>query len=166
MATTYEKIATTTLSSTSATITFSSIAASWTDLKLVFVGTANTAALANRITFNGDTASNYSWTVLSGNGTAASSTRYTAQLRLETAENSSLSTTIPKMFMMDIFSYAGSTFKTALTSNAYDANGSGASEAFVGLWRSTSAITSITLTTSTNLYAVGTTATLYGIKAA
>jgi len=36
----------------------------------------------------------------------------------------------------------------------------------VHLWRDTSAVTSITVATSTNNYATGSTFTLYGIKAA
>jgi hypothetical protein len=48
---------------------------------------------------------------------------------------------------------------------AIDKNGSGAVWQIVGLWRSTSAITSINFFSSTgNNFAIGTTATLYGIK--
>jgi hypothetical protein len=65
----------------------------------------------------------------------------------------------------DIFSYAGSTNKTVLNKVATDKNGSGGVEYNVGLWRSTSAITSISLTleASAQDFPVGTTATLYGI---
>ena len=61
---------------------------------------------------------------------------------------------------------AGSTYKTALISYSEDTNGAGATGVKVTLWRSTSAITNITFTTSTSTFATGTTATLYGIKAA
>jgi hypothetical protein len=55
-----------------------------------------------------------------------------------------------------------STYKTVLTrSNKYDRVG-----AIVGLWRSTAAINSITLTAYSNTYAIGSTFTLYGIAAA
>ena len=165
MATTYEPIATQTLSSTASSITFSSIAATYTDLRLVFVGTA-TAALTPRIRFNGDTATNYSYTIIYGDGTSALSTRGTSTAFIPGIYNTSMSTTIPSMVTTDIFSYAGSTYKTCLTTASIDLNGSGSVERNVGLWRSTAAITSVQVYASTSTFAVGTTATLYGIKAA
>ena len=164
MATTYDKIATTTLSSAAANITFSSIAASWTDLRLVFVGTGS-AAIDGRITFNSDTATNYSYTYLYGNGTAASSARANNQTYLY-LNSDSFSTTVPEFFTVDIFSYAGSTFKTNLLTKSQDTNGSGSTSVWVGLWRGTAAITNINIAASGGHFATGTTATLYGIKAA
>jgi hypothetical protein len=71
---TYESIATQTLGSSSGSITFSSIPSTYTDLVIVFSGT--TAALvAVDIQFNGDTSTNYSRTIISGNGSTASSDR-------------------------------------------------------------------------------------------
>ena len=64
---------------------------------------------------------------------------------------------------IDIFSYAGSTFKTALSNQNIDNNSTGWVFRSVGLWRSTSAITSLTITNSSNQLAAGTTASLYGI---
>jgi hypothetical protein len=60
-------------------------------------------------------------------------------------------------------SYAGSTFKTAIGTANEDDNGSGSVSAIVGLYRSTSAITSITFGTNANSYAAGTIVTIYGI---
>ena len=62
--------------------------------------------------------------------------------------------------------YAGSTYKTMLTMDSNDLNGSGSVETTVGLWRSTAAINTITLSANADTFAAGTTATLYGIKAA
>jgi hypothetical protein len=71
------------------------------------------------------------------------------------------------MAKVSIFNYAGSTNKTFLVENAADQNGSGDFTAVVGLWRSTSAITAVNLIMGgTAQYKTGTTATLYGIKAA
>ena len=165
---TYEPIATQTLASAASSITFSSIAASWTDLRLVLVASQTTAGQYLKMTYNGDTATNYSRTTLVGSGTAASSTNTpnTAYLPLGDIEVVGSSTTIPFMSTMDIFSYAGSTYKTELATISADQNGSGAVLRQVGLWRSTSAITSITITSSSGNMSIGTTATLYGIKAA
>lgn len=163
MPATYEPIATTTLGSQTPSITFSSIPATYTDLRVVVVCTAsvNGAQIVTR--FNGDTATNYSYTQLQGSGTTASSGRATSQTYLLFL-NGGGSTTIPTFAVMDIFSYTGSTNKTVLTSNNTDKNGSGNVVSSVGLWRSTAAITSILLDMSD--FKAGTTATLYGIKAA
>ena len=154
-------IATTTLGSTNSVITFSSIGSSYTDLRLVLAAT-NTATLDLNLTFNGDTATNYSFTRLNGNGSTASSSASTSQTFIR-ANGASRAASEPYFLTFDIFSYAGSTNKTCLITYSEDANGSGAAGCRVGLWRSTSAITSITITTSTSTFAAGTTATLYGI---
>ena len=159
MPATYEKIATTTLGSAASSITFSSIAASWTDLRLVIVGTCSSGTSTVDLTFNNDTATNYSMTRLRGDGTSATSARYTTRAYIWVASLDS--TTIPTMGMVDIFSYAGSTYKTLLSSQSADLNGSGTIQNYVGLWQSTSAINTIKL--SAGNFATGTTATLYGI---
>lgn len=161
MPATYEKIATTTLGSASATITFSSIAASWTDLRLVIVAKGTAASDVNMV-FN-SSGSACSWTQLAGDGASASSGRITTGTGRAyiTLNYNVLSTSIPYMYTADIFSYAGSTYKTSLITFQEDANGSGYIGNKVGMWPSTAAITSITLN-GTN-FATGTTATLYGI---
>jgi len=162
MATTYDKIATTTLGSAAATIDFNSIAGTYTDLRLVIVGKYTSAGGNTRIVFNSDTSSLYSSTRITGDGTSASSDRLTAQanLRLNFDGNS---TTIPDLLTVDIFSYAGSTFKTSLITSSEDKNGSGSVIRTVGLYRSATAITSITINLSSSTMAAGTIATLYGI---
>jgi len=161
MATTYDKIATTTLGSASSTITFSSIAATYTDLRLVLVCKASTAMDAY-IQYNSDTGSNYSLTELNGSGSAASSTATINATYILLDSNGVISAAQPQLFNFDIFSYAGSTFKTCLINMNRDYNGSGNVTNTVGLWRSTSAINAITITGTSN-FAVGTSATLYGI---
>ena len=163
MASTYEPIATTTLGSAAASITFSSIAASWTDLRVVIVATA--ASNANfAFRFNSDSGSNYSRTRLAGDGTSATSSRNTNQTELQLTSSFSIGTT-PSLHTLEIFSYAGSTFKTVLFDEISDYNGSGGINKQVGLWRSTSAITSLYFfAQSATNFAAGTTATLYGIK--
>ena len=163
MAATYEPIATQTLGSAAATITFSSIPATFTDLRLAIVGQYTTGGGNTRITFNADTASNYSSTRIGGNGASAFSDRVTNQTfqRLNFEGNT---TTNPNFLTADLFSYAGSTFKTSLITESSDKNGSGAVYRTVGLYRSTSAISSIEISLSSSTFAAGTTATLYGIK--
>ena len=158
MATTYEPIATTTLGTAAASYTFSSIPATYTDLELVFVGTDSAFGSLN-IQLNGDTTTNYSFTLLTGNGTAAASSRTatTAQMNLGL---SSTEQSVSKFFFMN-YSNA-TTYKTVLCRGNSASNQTRAS---VGLWRKTpEAITSITVQ-GTSLQ-IGSVLTLYGIKAA
>lgn len=159
MPATYEPIATTTLSSAAADITFSSIPSTYTDLKLVVVAQGS---LGNQfaIQFNGSS-TGYSRTYLYGDGTAAASDRGSAtSVRLDYLPTS----TNFAFYDIDILSYAGSTNKTLLAKSAKDLNGSGEVHAQVSLWANTAAINQIKLfvASSGNLNS-GTTATIYGI---
>ena len=159
-------IATTTLGSAASTITFSSISGSYTDLRLVFTLTTSSAGESGYIRFNSDTGTNYSVTFLAGEGSVAFSNRDTSSNQICITDNQAVgsSTTIPQLATVDIFSYTGSTFKTILNTSSNDLNGSGGVIRRVGLWRNTSAITSITITTlNASTFSAGTTATLYGI---
>lgn len=161
---TYEPIATTTLSSTAASISFNSIPNTYTDLRFTLVvNTINTGSEGIRLTYNNDSATNYSDTYLSATGTSLVSGRDTNASFIILHYNGT-STTIPTFYFGDVLGYRGSTFKTVLTGSSEDKNGSGNSTRNVGLWRSTSAITTLTLSNAGggNL-GVGTVATLYGI---
>lgn len=163
MAQTYESIATTTLGSAASTITFSSIPSTYTDLRLV-ISAIGTSGIAIRVHLNTTSLTGlYSYTSLVGDGTNATSGKNTNRDYLEVA-TSVLSTTIPHFYLLDLFNYAGNTYKTILSSASEDENGTGYTRQQVSLWRDTSTISSIIVTTSTSTFATGTTATLYGIK--
>jgi hypothetical protein len=162
MPSTYEPIATTTLGTAASPITFSSIPATYTDLRLVFVGTwTSSNALRTHIN-NTTTGTLYSNTDLQGDGATAYSFRSTSQNSIQMP--SSCSTTLPTFVTMDFLSYAGSTNKTVLIEISQDYNGSGVVQRSVALFRSTSAISRLDLTAVGTTFAIGTTATLYGIK--
>lgn len=157
---TYIPIATQTLGSAVSNITFSSIPNTYTDLRLVL--TCVTSIGGNiLLTFNGDTGNNYSRTFLFGTGSSAISSYQTSatSFRVDNAP----STTYPCVYNFDMFSYAGSTYKTILYNDSEDANGSGQVARSVGLWKSTSAINSLAFNLSGGTFNVGTTATLWGI---
>jgi hypothetical protein len=162
MAATYEPIATTTLGSAASSITFSSIPSTYTDLRLVFVGTAvsGSSILFN---YNSDTGNNYSRVLLQGNGTAASSS---SQSNSNGSYAGTWYSSNPCFTTIDIFSYAGSTYKTSLITTNADLNGSGNVRYIVSLWRSTSAINSVTFSIDADNFAAGTVATIYGVKSA
>lgn len=150
MPATYEPIATT--SGTDATISFTSIPSTYTDLRLVIVTTKNP-----NIYINDDFGTTYSNTWLEGSGTTAISARSSNDGSFRPYNYVNQTGSNRTMMTFDFFSYAGSTFKTALMEFSNDANGSGYVTRAVSLWRSTAAINKLTVT---NIY----TATLYGIK--
>lgn len=157
-------IATTTLSSAASSITFSSIPSTYTDLRVVIVGQGS-SGFDPVIQYNSDTATNYSCTELVGNGTAASSDRQTSSNFIYFPISNGMAQS-PKwnLITYDIFSYAGSTYKTCLATFNNDLNGSGSVNTMVGLWRSTSAINTFVIKSNpSGNFSIGTTATLYGI---
>jgi len=163
---TYTPIATTTLGTEAASLTFSSISSSYTDIVIVGRMVANSGGNNNvRMRFNGDSNTNYSLTWLYGDGTSAGSTRNTNFNGITLSYANSTDTINPE-FIVHVQNYSNSTtYKTALVRNFW-AGTNGAASTQVGLWRSTSAINQISFhTTNTNLGA-GFTATLYGIASA
>lgn len=167
MAVTYEPIATTTLGTANNTITFSSIAASWTDLVIVLVARTTAVGAGGQnmfIRLNGSSSTVYSNTSLTGNGTTASTANNQNNNGCEIPTALATSSGIWSLNKINIFSYAGSTNKTLLTESSRDENGSGTVRRVVSLYRSTTAISSVSLVADGgDTFAVGTTATLYGI---
>jgi hypothetical protein len=159
---TYEPIATTTLGSAASTIEITSIPATYTDLRLVLNGLHNTGTTTVRMRVNSDTGTNYAVGELSGDGSTVASSRSSTSSRINCG-NANFNNTYPSLITADWFSYAGSTYKTCLITTSQDQNGSGVVYRSVGLWQSTSAITSITMALGSGEYAAGTTVSLYGI---
>ena len=159
MTVTYNKIATNTLGSAAASVTFSSISGTYTDLVLIVAGITTSGTQAVAVQVNGDTGSNYSRIILFGNGTSPSAFTSSSQT---SAELGVLDATTQGNTIYHFMNYSNATtYKTFL------ARGNVSSEqvrAGVGLWRSTFAITSITVSVGTT-FATGCTFTLYGIKA-
>jgi hypothetical protein len=159
MPSTYEPIATQTLGSAAATVTFSSIAGTYTDLVLVTSFTSGNND--EKLQFNGDTGSNYSWTRLWGDGSTANSSRSSNTTFIRSIGGD---LTTQQNTIIYIQNYSNST--THKTTLSRGTNPSVLTMAVVGLWRNTAAITSITYSTSANTFATGSTFTLYGIKSA
>jgi hypothetical protein len=159
---TYTPLATTTLGSAAASYTFSSIPATYTDLILVYSG-SQVSQDNFSMQFNSDTATNYSVTTLYGDGTNASSQRF--------SNNSSiygpiLDATTQSNLIVHIQNYSNTTtYKTILMRGN---STSFRTTATVGLWRATpAAITTIKCQLlSGGNFNIGTTFSLYGIKAA
>lgn len=168
MPATYEPIATQTLGSDAADVTFSTIAADWTDLVLVcFVRSANAALDAGlRIQVNADTGNNYSETILYGDGSSVVSARASSRgfIGSHDIEADNATAGVFAGVRFDLMSYANTNvYKTILTTN-YATTLS--VRRGVGLWRSTSAITSIKVYANTGNLKTGSTISLYGLAAA
>ena len=167
MASTYEPIATTTISgSTTATVTFSSFSG-YTDIHAVLSIKHTTSSRYSLLRLNGDTGSNYSLTFMYGNGTTAGSARDTNQTSIGLNASGYESSTEFTNFNLDLMNYSNATtYKTILN------RGNAATiqvAATVYSWRSTSAISSMSFTTGgagSGYFAAGSTFTLYGIAAA
>ena len=170
---TYVALATNTLTTTTASVTFSSISGSYTDLVLIVTGqgvfTLNDY-LDVGIQFNGDTGSNYSTTQFRGDGVNKTSERYSSEARIRAAHIRGIVTasTEHSTFTINFMNYSNATtYKTTL-SRSGTASTNASITAKVGLWRSTSAITSILIKNddSASGFHTGTTFSLYGIAAA
>jgi len=167
MAKTYEPIASVTAAGGESSVTFSNIAPTWTDLVIAMNTRQNAGPYVQRIRFNGDTGSTYSFTQLWGDGSSrGSGTAANESGGPWIAYYGAPSSTAPQITTINVMSYANtSVYKTLLAASAGPAYGV---ERFVALWRNTAAITSITIlpTGASPAYTAGSTFSLYGIKAA
>ena len=160
-------IATNTLTAAAASVAFSGIPNTYTDIVAVCQLVATSATLQNapQLRVNGDTASNYSATALNGNGTNAASGRWSNQTVIYADYYGILQSDGIGQATAHYMNYSNTTtYKTVLIRSG---KGNKETTASVGLWRNTAAIHTITfITDSPQTFAAGTTFTLYGIKAA
>jgi hypothetical protein len=164
MAITYEPIQTFTHSGASTTlVTLSSIPSTYTDLVVV----ANVLYSADGgnyigIRFNGDSSALYSSTPLVGNGTSYNSYRASGDTKIAFYAASTATYTAVQMH---INNYANTTTNKAVLLTSSSVSSSNI-EARVGLYRSTAAISNMSLFFPNASIAAGTNVTIYGIKAA
>jgi hypothetical protein len=169
----YESIATTTLSSSQATITISSIPDTFKHLQLR-VSAKNTRTGQNTASVfcqvNSDTSTaNYTRHVLSGDGSTVSAgglaTGSYAGLIDVTPSNDL--TSVFGVMIFDFIDYANTNkYKTIRSINGYDGNGNGFVSMVSNLWLNTNAISTITLTVPAYSFAQYSKFSLYGIKGA
>lgn len=159
----------------SATITFSSIPSTYTHLELRVLSRDNrtsptsVTATYSWIRFNSDTGTNYSDHYLSGNGASTSAFADTGYSYIYGFYNASsaASANIFATSVISILDYANtSKYKTVRTLTGHDQNGSGSVALASGNWRSTAAISTITITPDIGSFIQYSTFALYGIKGA
>ena len=163
---TYTPIATQTVGSTVTTVTFSSITSSYTDLVLV-CSAAISSIVDLRLRFNNDSGTNYSSTILFGNGTSAGSAAETSVNYGSIDYYGTPNTTLGgSTQIVQLMNYSNTTTYKSWLARANRANSG--TEAIVGLYRSTSAISRIDISCygSAATISAGSTFTLYGIAAA
>lgn len=151
-------LATTTLASPSATVTFSGIPGTYRDLRLITTVTSTTAA-GGFLRLNGDTVGNYSsvWAYGSG-GATGSSTFLGSYFNIQNMYSGNTG-----LDRWDFLDYSA-TDKHKIALNRNDSQGTGAYMQS-GRWASTAAITSITLLAGSGNFSAGDTFCLYGVSA-
>ncbi len=173
----YESIATVTVGTDATSITFSSIPSTYVSLQIRMMSRMNAynanANINSQLTFNGDTSSTYWFHWLEGNGSAASaggSSNNYINIRSSVMDTADSNTNSFAVGIIDIHDYASTTKnKTVRYLAGNEKNVSNTAyriTAGSGLWPSTSAVTSLTLTNEVDKYETGSTFALYGIKGA
>jgi len=173
MPTTFTKIASTTAGAGGvASITFSSIPSTYTDLvvKYSLRSTANDSGGSTpidvRLTFNGSS-SGYSERMLYGTGSAAASASTSGSFINWAGTQTNNSQTASTFASNDMYipNYAGSNNKSVSVDGVQENNATAAASRLVAiLWSNTAAITSLTLSPDYGNFAQYSTATLYGIS--
>lgn len=163
MPATFQPIATTTLNTATADVSFTSITGFYTDLRIVFNGGSTGSAVNMNYQYNTDTGSNYSYTYLTGDGASATSSKQSNQTIIFANYYGYMSADANTNIIIDIMNYSNSTTNKTSLSRANNA-GNGTA-ALVGLWRNTAPITSIKLIAGGSTFRSGCTFTLYGVKA-
>jgi len=173
MPTTYQLISSNTLSTTAASVTFSSIPATYTDLIIKVsarnAGTANAYPSIMRVRLNSDTSSIYSSTYVYGQDNAAGSFNESNTDRIGAYASNSNTSTSNTFSNVEIYipSYTASQNRSVSVNGAAEINATTANinAASAGLYRSTTAVSSITLSSGNSQdFVSGSSFDLYGIK--
>lgn len=165
------KIASTTVESPVASVSFSSIPQGYTDLQLVVSSRNNTAGAVSDMymTFNGSGGTAYSERMLFGNGSAAFSESFSSQAYFPRAGYSTGTAFTTGAFSSSSYyipNYTSANYKSMSIDTTTEDNGTGSYIAMMAcLWANTSAITSMTLTPYGGVggFLANSTFTLYGV---
>ena len=152
----WEVIGSQTLSSATASVTFSSIPQGYRDLVLVVQHKGNTASVSATVLFNSDSGANYPMVFAGGDGSSATFSSATGSYIYTT----SASTTSPALTITQIMDYSATDkHKPVLVRRN---RGDDKVGMFAQRWANTSAITAIEVYTSSDNFAANSTFTLYG----
>jgi hypothetical protein len=159
------------LTSSIANYTLVNIPQTYQDLVLVFTGRRTDAVAVGNVlmTPSSNQSQPMSTTILTANGSSASSSRFSSQDTWFAGQvpGSSATAGIMGSTILHIFDYASTTkFKTAISRSSSDRNGSGDSSVRIHLSRNLIPVTGIDVSTFSGsaFFVAGSTMTLYGIK--
>jgi hypothetical protein len=170
MPSTYTLIASNVLSSSAASVTFSAIPGTFNDLvvKISARDDQDTIYQSVRVQFNADTSAIYSLTDLRGSGTSALSQRFSAlSYTIDSSGTNSNNATANTFSNAEIYipNYISTTSKSYGSFAVAENNATAAGiTAMAGLFRNTSAITTLRLQTNGGSFVSGSSFYLYGIK--
>jgi len=165
MANTYVKIASYAATGSVASIDFTSIPSTYTDLVLKISGRISIAQIygAFLLNINGLT-TNRTYRYVEGNGAAASSGSGT-NTNVSTGQGNSTTASTYSNVELYFPNYAGSTNKSFSVDSVGENNATTAyMDLYAALWSQTAAINQLTLLPESGNFLIYTTATLYGIK--
>ena len=163
MPTTYDAIATTTLTSNQGTITFTSISQSYTDLVLVFSGKLASSSATAKCRINNDSSGSYYQMNAAGDGTLTAGGAQNALdgFRLGEARAGLIAT--QQTMIMQFPNYSSGVMKKMCHWRNSSPGSGGEVGFYVGSYNSNTAITRLDLVEPVRTWATGTTVTLYGI---
>jgi hypothetical protein len=171
MANTYTLISSNVLSSSAASVTFSAIPSTYTDLVIRISARSTRVATSNNLDLriNADSSALYSYTYLYGTGTSAASSRGSADTSLFVSTMNAANSTANTFTSAEIYipSYTASQNKPLASFGAYERDSTSAElDANADLYRSTSAITSLTFYSGLGSFNfdTGSSFYLYGLK--
>lgn len=166
--TAFESIATFVVDATpDLTITFSDIPSTYKHLQIRAIALSNSDSQPVLLRFNSDTTANYSQHYLAAQGSVSASggTASTSSITLAGIYARGLNASNPWAFVIDVLDYKDTNkFKTVRAFHGADYNGSGEINLTSGNWRSSTAITTITLSMAASGFNQYSHFALYGIK--
>lgn len=162
----YESISTINGTGSSGSIVFSSIPSTYTHLQLrgSYQDTTASSFQSQYLYINGDTAANYSWHYLLGDGATTYTNASVSATNILAGQTVLTNNSNYAVLIIDILDYANTNkYKTTRGLYGNDQNGSGRVQLVSGAWRNTAAITSLTISTTGN-FPTASKFALYGIK--
>lgn len=170
----FEAIASTTLSSSASSVTFSSIPDTYEHLQLRLFSRCDIATTAGgqimRLRLNSDTGSNYAYHRLVGTGSSVAADGLgvsQTEMRFGFTNGSSALSNTFAVVLIDFVDYANTNkYKTVRSIGGAEDNTNGRASLYSGLWLSTSAISTIeiSLAGGSGNFVSGTVASLYGLR--
>ena len=169
---TFVNLFSSTLGSNAASFVISSIPSTYKNLRLYItaIGVTASTTLDMQIQFNSDTAAHYGWSQQYAGNTASTGsaihTSNSTQIKCGSVWGNS-SSTVPGVAVIDIPWYSGTSLQKCITAISAAQDGGATTwltEYITGIWMSTAAINTITLTlASSTSFATGSSVALYGM---